>query len=111
MTNIQHKELAQGRWFQMPLVEQLGNVGSEVSRAINWKNKDNSQNSWKAFERALELLDLTILDAKNITRLREIVRTREVLADFFVGQNQFKSTDISWQKYFGYFAIAARKNR
>jgi hypothetical protein len=109
--NFQHKELAQGRWFLMPLVEQMGNVGSEVGRAINWKNKGNSQNSWAAFTRALELLDLTIADKKNVARLKEIVRVREVLADFFVGENRFKSTDISWQKYFGHFAYAARKNR
>lgn len=108
---FQHKELAQGRWFQIPLIEQLGNVGSEISRAINWKNKGSAENSFKAFERALELIDLTISDKKNILRLREITRTREALADFFVGKNQFRSTDLLWQKYFGYFAYAARKNR
>lgn len=108
--NFQHKELAQGRWFQMSMVEQLGNVGSEVSRAINWKAKNNLTNSHQAFFRALELLDLTISDKKNISRLKEVVRVREVLSDFFIGKNQFKSTDNSWQKYFSYFAIAARKN-
>ncbi len=108
--NFQHKELAQGRWFQMSMVEQLGNVGSEVSRAINWKAKNNLTNSRQAFFRALELLDLTISDKKNISRLKEVVRVREVLSDFFIGKNQFKSTDNSWQKYFSYFAIAARKN-
>lgn len=108
--NFQHKELAQGRWFQMSIVEQLGNVGSEVSRAINWKAKNNLTNSRQAFFRALELLDLTISDKKNISRLKEVVRVREVLSDFFMGKNQFKSTDNSWQKYFSYFAIAARKN-
>lgn len=109
--SFQHKELAEGRWFQMSLMEQLGNVGSEVSRAINWKNKNNFANSQAAFMRALELIDLTILDKKNIFRLREVVRMREVLVDFFLDKNQFKSSDSSWQKYFGYFAIAARKNR
>ena len=108
--NFQHKELAQGRWSQMSIVEQLGNVGSEVSRAINWKAKNNLANSHQAFFRALELLDLTISDKKNISRLKEIVRVREVLSDFFMGKNQFNSTDNSWQKYFSYFAIAARKN-
>lgn len=108
--SFQHKDLAAGRWFEMSLMQQLGNVESEVSRAINWKNKNNAANSQAAFVRALELIDLTIIDQKNISRLREIVRMREVLADFFVGKNLFKSTDLSWQKYFAYFAIAARKN-
>ena len=109
--NFQHKDLAAGRWFEMSLMEQLGNIGSEVGRAINWKNKNNPQNSWKAFVRALELIDLTISDKKNLSRLKEIVRMREVLADFFVGNNLFKSSDILWQKYFQNFAYAARKNR
>ncbi|MDX2083418.1 MAG: hypothetical protein SFV53_05495 [Rickettsiales bacterium] len=109
--DFQHKNLAQGRWQVMSLMEQLGNVGSEVSRAINWKNKGNSTNFWLSFVRALELIDLTISDPKNIKRLREITRMREALADFFVGTNQFKSCDLSWQKYFAQFAICARKNK
>ena len=35
----------------------------------------------RAFERALELLDLTIADVKHRSRLRELTRLREVLAD------------------------------
>jgi hypothetical protein len=37
--NIQHKKLTGGRWAEMPLAEQMANVGSEVSRALNWKKK------------------------------------------------------------------------
>lgn len=37
--NVFHKELAQGRWAQMPLAEQMANIGSEVSRAFNWQKK------------------------------------------------------------------------
>jgi len=33
-----HKKLAEGRWFQLSLCEQLGNIGSEVDRALHWKN-------------------------------------------------------------------------
>lgn len=106
----QHKELATGRWFQMSLMAQLGNIGSEVSRAINWKNKGNQKYMMQAFERALELIDLTVADKKNILRLKEILRTREALVDFFAGENHFKSSDASWQKYFLFFAYAARKN-
>jgi hypothetical protein len=36
----QHAGLAAGRWHTMPLVEQLGNVGSEVGRIARWKTKD-----------------------------------------------------------------------
>ncbi len=108
--NFQHKELAQGRWFSLSLMEQLGNIGSEVSRAINWKNKGNFQQSQNAFYRGLELIYLTVEDKKNLKQLREILMMRESLCDFFVGGNQFKSSDISWQKYFLQFGYAARKN-
>lgn len=61
-------------------------------------------------ERALELLDLTISDQRWIQakRLKEILRTREVLCDWFYGDNEYHSTDKQWQKYFLYFGIAAR---
>jgi hypothetical protein len=108
---LHHKDL-DSRWFEMSLMEQLGNIGSEVGRAINWKNKNNPQKSWQAFIRALELFDLTAADKKNRNcQLREILRARELFSDFLVGQNEYKSTKESWDKYFGQFAYAARKNR
>lgn len=109
--NIQHKNLASGRWFELSLIEQMANVGSEVERAIRWKNKNNPEYSQLAFERALELLDLTITDAKNRKRLREIARVREMLADYFVFDNEYHSKDKQWQDYFYSFNYAARIGR
>ena len=57
---IQHKELAAGRWEEMSLCEQMANIGSEVSLTIKWKEKNNPEQSQKAFERALELIDITL---------------------------------------------------
>ncbi|MFA6047738.1 MAG: hypothetical protein WCV59_02590 [Parcubacteria group bacterium] len=108
--NIQHKELAGGRWNKLSFFEQMANVGSEVERTIKWKDKSNKEYSELAFFRALELLDLTIADKKNISKLREIVRAREALADYFVFDNEYHSTDKSWQNYFYAFSFAARLN-
>ena len=108
---VQHKELAAGRWFTLSLVEQMANVGSEVERTFNWKAKGNLPYSQKAFERALELLDLTLADRKNTGRLKEVARVREIIVDFILGDNQFSSTEEAWKKYFLYFACAARKGR
>lgn len=107
----QHKELARGRWFSMAIAEQLANVGSEVERTILWKNKNNRDYSDKALERALELLDLTVEDAKNKSRLKEILRLREALVDYFVFDNQFFSSDELWRKYFYPFNFKARMGR
>lgn len=106
-----HKELAGGRWFKLSLVEQLANVGSDVVRTIKWKNKGNIKRSKNAFERALELLDLTIADPKNRFRLKEILRTREALIDYFIFDNEYSSTDKLWEKYFYNFNYAAALRR
>ena len=108
--DIRHKKLAAGRWNDLSFVEQMANVGSEVERTIKWKDKNNAAFSRKSFERTLELLDLTIADGKNKKRLKELTRTRESLADFFVFENEYKSTNEVWQKYFLAFGIAARSN-
>ncbi len=111
MSPPQHRDLADGRWRELSLVEQLGHVGSEISRAVRWtsRNPDLARRAWY---RALELLDLTLADPRHRQspgRLREIARAREVVADFFAGSNQYGSTGPSLQKYFDAYAIAARR--
>jgi hypothetical protein len=107
----QHRDLAAGRWFQFSLVEQMANTGSEVERALGWKERGNAEYSARAVERALELLDLTIADAANRGRLRELTRVREALVDYFYADNQFSSSTARWRTYFGAFAFAARAGR
>ncbi len=107
----QHKNLAAGGWKKLTFFEQMANVGSEVERAIKWKNKNNTEYSRMAFERALELLDLTIENEKSASRLKELLRLREALADYFAFGNDYGSTDEKWQKYFYAFNFAARASR
>ena len=111
MDKVYHKSLADGRWFRMSLAEQLGNVGSEVGRAIASQKNGEKQREENAKERALELFDLTISDSRWLSRLKELVRGREVLADWFYGNNIYKSSPENLEKYFYYFAYAARKAR
>ncbi len=106
----QHKELALGRWFQIPFLEQMAHIGSEVMRAISWRKK-NYDYSVKAIERALELIDLTVADEKNKKRLKEILRLREVLVDYFYFENQYGSSDELWDSYFSPFFYAVRKDK
>jgi GH43 family beta-xylosidase len=107
MMTAQHPSLAAGRWQTFSLVEQLANIGSEVERALNWLNKSNPEYSRLAFLRALELLGLTIADPRNLRRLKELTRLREALLDFFLGDNEFHSTEKSWRGYFYAFAYAS----
>jgi hypothetical protein len=111
VTEAQHRELAEGRWWTLSLVQQLGNVGSEVSRAIGWTSR-NPVLAQRALYRALDLMDLTLGDPRHRqspARLREMTRTREVLVDFFAGSNQYGSTAAGLQKYFDAYALAARR--
>jgi hypothetical protein len=62
--SIQHRELSAGRWNQLSFVEQMANVGSEIERTISWKFRGRLDYSRRAFERALELIDLTAADKK-----------------------------------------------
>jgi hypothetical protein len=101
-----HAELAAGRWQTLPLVEQLANVGSEVERALSWAAKGNPDYSRRALERGLELLDLTIADPKHRGRLRELTRLREVLVDYFWGDNVYGSSPRSWHGYFHPYGMA-----
>ncbi len=117
--NYQHKELAEGRWFELNFLEQMANIGSEVERAILWKNKKNESRSKlhqdeysiKALDRALELLDLTIAGIRNRKHLKELTRLREALVDYFYFDNQFSSSDKLWRTYFYAFSYAARLNK
>jgi hypothetical protein len=105
------KSLAEGRWFEFSLVEQLANVGCDVDRVIRWKSKGNIVYSDDALKRALDLLDLTIQDPKNKKRLRELGRMRELLKDYFMGDNSYAYSDNVWHKYFmdyNYMAALAK---
>jgi len=107
-----HAGLAAGRWQTLTLAEQLGNIGSEVGRAIRASERDDPQRFAGALYRALELFDLTLDDPRwRGHRLREIARAREVTCDFLVGENEYHSTAESLDAWFLQFALAARRNR
>jgi hypothetical protein len=94
----------------MSLLEQLGNVGSEVSRMRRWADRDERLAAG-AFERALELLDLTLTDPRWRRRLREIARAREMLCDAATGGGAYGTTLEAMDRYFLAFALAARASR
>lgn len=110
--SYRHTELAAGRWNTFSFFMQMANVGTEVGRAIKSRNKLNDD-SRLAAERALELLDLTLEDPKNHTssRLKELWRLREVMADSLFFDNVYGSTDKSWNSYFDAFSYAAALER
>ena len=106
---MQHKDLTAERWGKLSLMEQLANIGSEVIRAINWREKGNADYAALACYRALELTDCTLAQPLKNSKLRELTRMREILVDYFFGKNIYGSTASSWQSYFGAFTFAAAR--
>jgi hypothetical protein len=106
--NYQHPTMAEGRWLNFSLSEQMANIGSEVFRAINHKNTNDKKSAQDAFERALELFDLTLQDYRNRGKFIEIARARETFVDYFKYDNQYNQTPESISRYFFYFNYLAR---
>jgi hypothetical protein len=98
-----------GRWKHMSLVEQLGNVGSEVERAFSMKRKGREDLASAAFDRSLDLIDLTLSDPRwKGRRLREVARLREFFCDMVLGENVYGMSEEFFSRYFLSFAYAAR---
>jgi len=104
--NAGHPALASGRWFELSLAEQLGNVGSEYERALKWRQQKDARFQ-NAFDRFLELLDLTVADKRySFIRKRELLRIRETACTELT-QTTDSPTNLS--DYFYHFALLARK--
>jgi len=101
-----HQNLANGRWHTFSFAEQMGNIGSEVSRTGRQEGKDEELFQ-KAADRALELFDMTLSDQRWKKRLREINRAREVFCDAILGGKEYGSGLKDLQKYFDDFASVA----
>ena len=109
-----HKELASGRWFELSLVEQMANIGSEVHRAIDWYRKKNQKYFEVAFEKALELYDLTLADKRWKGRRKEVARSREFFCGLFYGDIDpgLRQSDMDWlDKYFFEFGLYANAEK
>lgn len=103
-----HAGLAAGRWQELTLLEQLGNIGSEFGRAARAKEAGNEPRFAAALDRCLELFDLTLADGRWRGRRREIARAREVVVDFLIGGNDYRSSAEALDQYFLVFAAAVR---
>lgn len=105
-----HGSLAAGRWRTLTLMEQLGNVGSEVERAIRARAQGRADRLEHALDRALELFDLTAADPRwTLHRRREILRAREQFCRVFYDDTAEADLGDYLRKYFLQFAVAARR--
>lgn len=99
----------ESRWAEMPLMEQLANISSEVGRTFKWMTKGNTAFAESAFIRALDLIDLCIKYGRlgepgRESLLKELCRFRDIYAEAVLDKDleALKSLD----KYCSHFARA-----
>ncbi len=94
------------RWNLLTILEQLGNIGSEVGRTLKLKHR--GEDFEQPLIRALDLFDATIelLISQKSPRIKEVLRSR----DQFL-QAVFVKDDPAIETYFMQFATAARIRR
>lgn len=103
MIELKHHQGLAERWIEEPLAFQMVNIGSEVSRAV--KNKEKPTRFQGAFERALELMDLTIYAAQKKGRegaIKELCYAREEFCSYFFG-GEIEVDVEKMQKYYDQF--------
>ncbi|MBL7141747.1 hypothetical protein ISS21_01470 [Patescibacteria group bacterium] len=98
------------KWQKLSLAEQMGNIGSEISRAGHWEKMGDFNNREKALGRAIELVDLTLVDKHWPNGLKELVRLREVLGDLMIKANIYNISLKSLEDFCLDFAIMARNS-
>jgi hypothetical protein len=103
--SFQHASLAAGRWFDFSLAEQLGNIGSEVSRAIRARKEPKQFEA--AVSRAMELFNLTLSDPRWTGRLKEILLAHELFSKAVKEKIDDDTLDYL-NRYFSHFACQAR---
>ncbi|MBU3942731.1 hypothetical protein KKA24_01975 [Patescibacteria group bacterium] len=89
------------KWQKLSFSQQMGNIGSEISRVIYWYEKKDKKNKENSLWRVLELIDLTTLRRPS----RELFRLREVLCDLFLNENQYRVSTNFLKEYFINFAL------
>ena len=99
----------QSRWQSLTFYQQQGNIASELSRAIKFKDQNDMEHMKASLWRLLELLDLTKDDQRNKSRLGELCRFKEVLGDWYCQTKVYDINPESLKAYSLNFAMLARK--
>ncbi len=79
-----HKNLESAKWQKFSMKQRELMIANELNRAKNWIEKKDLEEVKNCYERALELLDLTVEITKSGNRLREYLRLREIMGKLYV---------------------------
>lgn len=79
-----HANLTPESWNRFPFEKQVLMIGNELHRAKNWIQKEDYAEVKHCYERAFELLFLSIGNLKEPNKIREFTRFYEALAGLYV---------------------------
>jgi len=86
----------------MSVGEQISNVGSEVERALRFREKDE-RSCMVHVSKAIELLERSQRDPKNRTRIAELGNCKVELIDYFIGDNIYGTTEEQLRRFYDSF--------
>ena len=98
------------RWAQLSFNEQMGNIGSEVGRAIIAHRNGNEMRKNRAIDRAIDLFSATVvvnIKTSHTFRIKEVLRSRDEFLRLFF-DNTFEHDADNIERYFMNFAFMAR---
>jgi hypothetical protein len=105
------KPIDRDYWAKFTIIEQMGNIGSEVGRAIKAQREDMPERVEGAINRALDLFNATVevlLRDRSVShRAKEVLRARDQFLALFYDDN-FDDAD-RLEAYFTQYAMAARR--
>lgn len=95
-------------WREQSIFWQLGNIGSEVGRALKAKRNGNEKRMHSAFYRGMDLINATVEAwTEQGKSAYELLIAREQFAESILTDKE----DPKLETYFNQFALVARKNQ
>jgi len=80
----QHADLSPERWARFSPSQRVLMIANEMNRAMKLMAPPDSQRLRSAYERVLELADLTVQTSDRRTLRRELLRWRDLVAALYI---------------------------
>ena len=87
-----HKNLTLDKWSLYSKGQQILMIANEINRAKNFLKKNDFEIAKNSYERALDLIDITIQDDKWKNNLKEILRCKEFIGFLYYEKNYTLNT-------------------
>lgn len=72
------------RWEKFSLGKQIISIAAETNRAAHWIRRKDIPESKRCLERAVELIQVTLMTQLTKSRRRELARFKEVLLSYWL---------------------------